>query len=308
MIFHQFPDLQWLKKQTETNFSNRKDYLGRSLNTTGWPSVVLNVKSTSVYRDNIRGPLSIFTNMNGSSIVHCDQKRTEIHAGYFYVTNQSQKYTLEIEEKKKAETFNIHFGEHWADEVLQSISNTPTGILDNPVFQPQLSSIAFHNILHPKDPSFNSLLLRLSQSEGNSLLETEIQFEILVYLLIQDQQITKKALQLPALKNSTKTELMKRLTSATDFIYSNYQREISLDTLAQVTCLSKFHFLRLFKIAFGKTPLQFINEVKIEHAKQLLQNPTIDVKDVARSLGFSNSSSFSRLFHNQVGLYPSQIR
>jgi AraC family transcriptional regulator len=308
MIFHQFPDLQWLKKQSETNFSNRKDYLGRSLPATGWPSVVLNVKSGSIYRDNIRGPLSIFTNVAGSSIVHCDQKRTEIHSGYFYVTNQSQRYTLEIEEKKSAETFNIHFGEHWADEVFQSITNTPDKILDNPIFQSGSNSVALHNVLHSKDSTFNDLLRRLHQCEGNSLREEETQFDILVYLLNQDQQINKKANHLPASKNSTKIELIKRLTNATDYIYSNYHREISLDVLAQATCLSKFHFLRLFKLAFAKTPLQFINEVKIVHAKELLQNPTLEVRDVARSLGFSNSSSFSRLFYNQVGAYPSQVR
>jgi AraC family transcriptional regulator len=308
MIFHQFPDLQWLKKQTETNFSNQKDYVGRSLPTTGWPSVVLNVKSGSIYRDNIRGPLSIFTNISGSSIVHCDQKRAEIHAGYFYVTNQSQRYTLEVEEKKSAETFNLHFGEHWADEVLQSISHAPEKILDNPIFRPGSNATAFHNALYPKDLTFTELLFRLSQCEGNTLREEEVQFEILVYLLSQDRQISAKANRLPALKNSTKTELIKRLTNATDYIYSNYHRDISLDALAEATCLSKFHFLRLFKLAFAQTPLQFINDVKIAHAKQLLQNPNLEVKDVARSLGFANSSSFSRLFYNQVGAYPSQIR
>ena len=101
---------------------------------------------------------------------------------------------------------------------------------------------------------------------------------------------------------------MKRLLIASDYIYSFYDKDITLDELAGVACLSKFHFLRLFKIAFGKTPHKFINEVKVEQSKLLLKDPGIEVYTIARSLGFQDASTFSRMFYNQTGVYPSQYR
>src|SRR5690349_3848279 len=96
MILHQFPDLQWLKKQAEDNFANRKDYAGKTLPTSGWPTVLLNVKSGSTVRDNIRGPLSIFTNLSGSSVVECNGNRSQVREGFLYTSNHDQRYTLEI--------------------------------------------------------------------------------------------------------------------------------------------------------------------------------------------------------------------
>jgi len=74
-------------------------------------------------------------------------------------------------------------------------------------------------------------------------------------LLLDEIKIKKIQQQLPSLKSSTRKEIMRRLMVATDYIYTFYDRKLSLEELAQACCLSKFHFLRLFKIAFGKTHL-----------------------------------------------------
>nr|WP_262899503.1 AraC family transcriptional regulator [Chryseosolibacter histidini] len=95
---------------------------------------------------------------------------------------------------------------------------------------------------------------------------------------------------------------------ATDYIHSYYHQDITLEELAGVACLSKFHFLRLFKIAFQKTPHQFISEVKVQQAKTFLKRTGMEVSAIAKALGFDNTSSFSRMFYHQTGLYPSQYR
>ncbi|MCI0751382.1 MAG: helix-turn-helix domain-containing protein [Flammeovirgaceae bacterium] len=62
----------------------------------------------------------------------------------------------------------------------------------------------------------------------------------------------------------------------------------------------------MFKQVFHKTPYQYLNEIRIEKSLELLAKK-ISVKEVSRKLGFTDSSSFSRLFFNQVGVYPTQI-
>jgi AraC family transcriptional regulator len=96
------------------------------------------------------------------------------------------------------------------------------------------------------------------------------------------------------------------LTSV-DYVYSQSNQKLTLDELAQVACLSKFHFLRLFKSAFSKTPYEFINGVRIEKAKELLRNPELSVREIANQTGFDSSGSFSRAFFQTQGKYPTQF-
>jgi AraC family transcriptional regulator len=308
MIFHQFPDLTWLKAQAETNFTNRQAWQGRSLPTSGWPSVVMNVKAGQTFRDNIRGPLSLFANLQGESRIHIKDKVAKVDNNYFFVSNRDQHYTLEISEKNATETINIHFGDYWADEVLQTLKASPETSLDQSLFTAPLERFELHNKLYEISPALKILLSDLKQSEGDSLLEEQKLVEVLTLLLLESRQLKRIEARLPSVKNSTRKEIFKRLADATDYIYANPQQAHSLDSLAKLSCLSKFHFLRLFKIAFAKTPHQFVNEVKIKHASSLLTTTSMEVKAIAKRLGFKDSSTFSRLYFNQTGLYPSQIR
>lgn len=307
MVFHQFPDLQWLKSQAESNFANRQAWQGRSLPTAGWPSVVLNVKTADSYRDNIRGPLSLFTNIVGTSCVSNGGKIAKVNPGFFYISNPDQHYTLEIK-NNSTETLNIHFGDYWADQVLRTLASSPETLLDESVFTTPLARIELHNKLYEINPSFKHLLLDLRNSGDDKLKAEEKLYDVLAHLLHEDKVLKKSAAQLPLIKNSTRQEIFRRLTDATDHIYSNINQEISLDTLASISCLSKFHFLRLFKIAFQQTPHQFINQIKIKQATSLLTKTKLEVKEISRSLGFKDSSTFSRLYFNQTGRYPTQVR
>src|SRR6478609_4554942 len=105
MILHEFPNLQWLRNQAEDRFSNRKAWDGRSLSKAGWPTVILNTKTRHTVRDNIRGPLSIFANLSGQSMVSSGSKRMTVKEDFFCITNSSQHYTLEIDSQKPTETF-----------------------------------------------------------------------------------------------------------------------------------------------------------------------------------------------------------
>jgi AraC family transcriptional regulator len=78
--------------------------------------------------------------------------------------------------------------------------------------------------------------------------------------------------------------------------------------LAAISCLSKFHFLRLFKLAYGQTPHQFILSLRVERAKKMLKKTSDEVKVIADSLGFENSATFSRTFLRHAGVSPTQYR
>ena len=126
MVLKEFPDLNWLKSQIDQRFANRQAWGGGTLREQGWPTVILNTTTRQVNRDNIRGPLSLFTNISGTSWVSVDRRQVSINPDFFLLTNPDQHYSLEIDQKTDStETFNIHFGTHFAEEVMTSLSHTP---------------------------------------------------------------------------------------------------------------------------------------------------------------------------------------
>jgi AraC family transcriptional regulator len=307
MIHTQFPDLTWLKKQTEDRFAARRDWSGNELKNPGWPNVILNVSTKSTYRDNIRGPLSLFTNLSGESAVEAGSKRTVIKPGFFTLTNPGEHYTLDINTKTSAETFNIHFGDYFAEQVLQSITKSLEAVLDGASSCTD-ERVYFHNRLQYRSDEVNALIYFLHHERPTSMLLEEKLAELITVILHEQIKLNSSAQLIPAIRRSTREEIVRRLIDSCDYIYSNYARDISLDDLAHVACLSRFHFLRLFKIAFHKTPHQFINDVRVQRSKELLKRTDIDVRTISSTVGFTSSSSFSRMFFQQTGVYPTQYR
>jgi len=98
--------------------------------------------------------------------------------------------------------------------------------------------------------------------------------------------------------------LYKRIVQAKLFIDHNYASKIDLGNIADEAYFSKFHFIRLFKTIYGKTPHQYLTVVRIEKAIQLLR-ANEPVKEVCFLVGFDSLSSFSGLFKRIVGQSPS---
>jgi AraC-like DNA-binding protein len=102
-----------------------------------------------------------------------------------------------------------------------------------------------------------------------------------------------------------KIYLYKRVVQAKLFIEANYSEKIDLNNIADEACFSKFHFIRLFKRIYGKTPHQCLMAVRIEKAMHLLREDT-SVTDACFSVGFESVTSFSTLFRRIVGITPSE--
>jgi AraC-like DNA-binding protein len=101
-----------------------------------------------------------------------------------------------------------------------------------------------------------------------------------------------------------KIYLYRRIVLAKLFIDEHFAEDIDLDAIAGEAAFSKFHFIRLFKMAYGKTPHQYLTLVRIEKAKLLLQDHH-SVTDVCFSVGFDGISSFTHLFKRFTQLTPS---
>ena len=87
-----------------------------------------------------------------------------------------------------------------------------------------------------------------------------------------------------------------------------YGRPVYLPDVAAHANLSPYHFLRVYKRAYGETPHEFLTRLRIERAKTLLARGSHNVTEACFEVGFSSLGSFSALFAHRVGLSPSEYR
>ena len=113
----------------------------------------------------------------------------------------------------------------------------------------------------------------------------------------QDQEMT--TVQYP------KIYLYRRIVWAKLFIDKYYSQKIDLANISDEAFFSKFHFIRLFKSIYGKTPHQYLTAVRIEKAQQYFQQNK-SVTEVCFLVGFDSVSTFSGLFTKLAGKTPSQ--
>jgi AraC-like DNA-binding protein len=106
----------------------------------------------------------------------------------------------------------------------------------------------------------------------------------------------------------TAPDVYERLCRARRFIDLCYDRPLNLDQMSSHACFSRYHFLRLFRQAFNKTPHQYLVERRIEKAKELLSSRDLRVTDVCFEVGFQSLGSFSSLFRKAVGHAPITYR
>jgi AraC-like DNA-binding protein len=103
------------------------------------------------------------------------------------------------------------------------------------------------------------------------------------------------------------SDVHERLCRARRFI-DEYDLPLDLTEISKQACLSRYHFLRLFRDTFETTPHQYLIHRRIEKAKELLSSGRLSVTDVCFEVGFQSLGSFSALFRKCVGHAPVDYR
>lgn len=98
------------------------------------------------------------------------------------------------------------------------------------------------------------------------------------------------------------------VSAATGYISSHFAEELSVDRLASLVHLSSFYFIRLFKERTGCTPHEYLANTRISHAKYLLKNTSLTIKEICFASGFASESRFCTCFKASVGVRPSEYR
>ena len=98
-------------------------------------------------------------------------------------------------------------------------------------------------------------------------------------------------------------DLTRQIIDAKLYIDKHFSEDINLDKIVNKALVSKFHFIRLFKKYYGRTPNQYLREVRIDKAKSFLQKGN-SIDEVCNAIGFASKTSFIGLFKKMTGLTP----
>ncbi len=94
------------------------------------------------------------------------------------------------------------------------------------------------------------------------------------------------------------------ITRLTEYIEDNLDRTITLEELAGLVNVSRFHFSRLFKRCIGRTAISFVEQCRIRRAQSLITETSLPLAEIALTVGFADQSHFTRRFHRHVGCTP----
>ncbi len=104
------------------------------------------------------------------------------------------------------------------------------------------------------------------------------------------------------------TTLLPHLRRARDHIDRHFAAPLDLAALASVARISRCHFVRRFRDAYGETPIQYLSRRRVERAQDLLRGANLTVTEVCMLVGYTSLGSFSARFTELVGETPSAYR
>lgn len=91
-------------------------------------------------------------------------------------------------------------------------------------------------------------------------------------------------------------------------IDQHYDGSLTLDGVSREVALSAYHLIRVFKRAYRQTPYQYLVQLRIARAKELLRTTDLPITEICAAVGYESLGSFSTLFTKLAGLSPSAYR
>ncbi|TKD72419.1 AraC family transcriptional regulator [Pseudalkalibacillus hwajinpoensis] len=98
------------------------------------------------------------------------------------------------------------------------------------------------------------------------------------------------------------------IVEASMFAMNHYGEEIGPDEMAASSGMSRYHFTRQFKQYTNQTPIQYLTDIRIKKAKELLLNTKYSSEDIAALIGYKNANYFNKVFKKVTGTSPGKYR
>ncbi|WP_165447025.1 helix-turn-helix transcriptional regulator [Olivibacter jilunii] len=271
--------------------------------------ILLNVGRAVHHADwnwkNIHSPFTRihFIESGSAKIVREDHSYT-LKEGHLYLTPPHTKHSYSC--TGKLSLYYIHIYETLGKQLsIFDILDFPVEIKADELIIFLIKRLAAINpklelqAYDPKDYDNSPMLIKNISQQTHTPPALEMETEGIL------KQILSRFLTGAADRN---LDLDERILKAIHYIHSNMDKPIKIEELAQASCLTTDHFIRLFRKQMHCTPRKYINQKKIEQAQLMLLVKHISIKELAYQLGFENISYFNRLFKKIAGENPGKMQ
>lgn len=264
------------------------------------------------YFTEVTGRYAVNAVFSGEVDYTLEKRKLTLVPGSFIFLNDDTCYAHKIASVEGVSRLSIAFDPEYINDFEQSILETDAVLLDQPKGLKKDRPRLLESI-YPLNGDIKYSLMHLAKHVDNGvedqlLLSEYLNHCLLNYYHLYQSEITGREASLNFLSGTTKTEILKRLCVAKDYMISNYSKNIRLEDIAEVACLSVNHLLRTFKQAYQQTPHQYLTKVRLRQAKYLLRNTDRPINEIVDIVGFECPSSFIRLFRNSFNVTPGKFR
>lgn len=238
----------------------------------------------------------IFYITSGSGTFLLDDKIVKVSAGDLILINPNCLHT----EKSACDGLPLEYIVLGIDAPVNFFKNRSSICLDNSCFQ--LFSIVK---LGQKTNILNYLNLLLEEAEiKDEHFDTACQniLSLIILLVVRNSDVNINT------KNTINNKLNLECMKIKNYIDSHYADNITLDYLANLAHINKYHLVHSFSKQLGVSPINYLISKRIEESKSLLKTTNYSVRDIASIVGFSNSSYFSQIFKKTTGYSPLKYR
>lgn len=258
--------------------------------------------------DLAEGALSIKTMFNGGVLYETPDSRYWVDDSHYLILNDRQAYAME--KPRGVLSLCVFFPATYASEILRAHTESDDALLENPLRE---FPVNFFETLQRHDSLVSPYIARLKQVPFKEAVIDGRPYEAflreLLRAMLQSQRnIALEAEKLPAARRATRLELLRRLFLARDYLHACYADELNIEAMAAIAGLSPYHFIRKFKAAFHESPHQYLRQLRLQKAAELLRGSDKPITEICLAVGFQSLGSFSSIFQKATGFSPSAYR
>lgn len=271
--------------------------------------VVLHARAKRHTVDGFAGPLSIKTVRAGEVAWIVRGRQLVVDRSSFLILAEGEKYSMRIDAVRPVETCCAFFATGFVERVALDATSPMEQALDGP--DRAAPALPYLSALHSdRDRALVNRVGTLAARCRTALAPSGVEEDFLLLaegLLQFYRRIGEQAARLPAIRESTRQELFRRLLVGREYMHSHSSGAVSLAAVARAACLSPYHFHRGFRQAFAVTPHRYLTGLRLERARLLVEGGS-PVLEACVEVGFLSPSAFSRLFRARFGEAPSEVR
>jgi AraC-like DNA-binding protein len=246
---------------------------------------LIHLKKLATIRPNGRRDYQLLYVSEGTAHFNLEETRYDIGKGgaFLYQPGIPQDYYYMLQEKP--DIYWIHFTGKGVEQLLTSLDL----IAGRPMqFQAKEEFVEL----------FEKIITELRMDRISNTEMAEAYFRQLLILMARNYHTDERE----------KRGYHSMFDEVVDLIHHEYQKDINISSLADRYHISCCWFIREFKRYTGYSPKQYVTNLRLQNAKELLNNHSLSISNVANLVGYDNQLYFSRIFHKYTGMSPSEYR